>query len=203
MRVGVVLAAVLLLAACAGAPQPSSTARPPSATPTASPPIATAPAASIAPSATPGVAASPGQSAGEGWRQLATGLWLDNPFTVDAAANDAQLEELWSSLLQEPPRPQVDFERELVLFLGMSGSSSCPERLVGLVVDHAAATVHGRWAAHDPNQACTDDLQAQGVLLAVDRSLLPGIPFILSLREQPICEECPEQTDRKLVDPAG
>ena len=207
MRVGLALSAVLLLAACAGAPQqsPIATSSPgqaPAASPSPANSATAAPTLPIGPTV-PAATPTPGQSAGEGWRQLGSGLWLDDPFTVAASTNAAQLDELWASLGQAQPAPAVDFEREIVLFLGMSGSSTCPEQLVGLFADEAAARVYGQWAAHDPGQACTDDLQAQGVLLAVDRELLPSGPFLLSLREQPICPECSEQTDQKLIDPAS
>src|SRR5688500_15784854 len=124
MRVGLALSAVLLLAACAGAPQPSSS-------PSAS--TAPSPAALPTPHATTAPSAAPSQAASEGWRQLGRGLWLEDPFTVAAANDAAQLAALWTALGQAAPAPAVDFTREMVLFLGMSGSSSCPERLVGLV----------------------------------------------------------------------
>lgn len=194
MRVGLALSAVLLLAACAGAPQPSSSP---------SPSTAPSPAALPTPRATIAASAAPSQPANEGWRQLGSGLWLEDPFTVAAATDTAQLAALWSALGQAEPAPAVDFAREIVLFLGMSGSSSCPERLVGLVSDEAAAHVYGQWAEHDPLQACTDDLQAQGVLLAVDRELLPASQFRLSLRQDPICPDCEEHTDQVMVDPSA
>ncbi|HSH21528.1 MAG TPA: hypothetical protein VK992_02775, partial [Candidatus Caenarcaniphilales bacterium] len=146
----------------------------------------------------------PTSSATAGPRELATGLSLaDDPFAVAAAVNPAQMEPLWEQLGQASPPPTVDFEQELVLFLGMSGSSSCPKRLERLFVDHAAGKVFGQWAGHEPGEACTDDLQAQGVLLAVERSLLPTTPFLFSLEEEPICPECPERPDQAVVDPAG
>ncbi len=161
--------------------------------------------ATAAPGTPPPATQSPAPTgaAADGWRELGSGMWLqEDPFAVAAAVDQPQFDELWDRLAQRPPTPAVDFERELVLFLGMSGSSSCPERLVRLLVDEAAGRVHGDWAAQPPAQPCTDDLQAQGVLLAVDRSLLPEGPFLFSLRDEPICPECPDRPDQVVVEPA-
>jgi hypothetical protein len=192
MRAGALMLAVLLLAGCVGASEPTS-----SPAPTGTP----APGLTDPPASEP-----PGgpTAATDGWRELAAGVWLgDEVFAVAAATNDAQLAELWHRLGRADPPPAVDFERELVLFLGMSGSSSCPERLQRLIVDFETARVHGEWAERDPMTACTDDLQAQGVLLAVDRAQLPDEPFELSLRDRPICPECDDRPDRTIVDPAA
>jgi hypothetical protein len=191
MRAGPVIVAVLLLAACSGASLPTSS-------PSPGVPASPGPTPAVGPTGQPTAQIT------DGWRELGSGLWLeDEVFAVAAASNDSRLEQLWARLGQPDPAPAVDFERELVLFLGMAGSSTCPERLERLFVDHAAGTVHGEWAAHEPGQACTDDLQAQSLLLAIDRALLPETPFVFSLREQPICPECPERPDQVIVDPTA
>ncbi len=204
MRAGMLLAAVLLLlAACAGASQPTGTSSATGA------PAPTAPGGTPLASVAPGTSASPAASApatpvAGAWRELASDVWLaEEPFAARAATNQAQLDALWQDLGMTTPAPAVDFDQELVLFFGMSGSSTCPERLEGLVVDFESATVHGRWAAQDPNVPCTDDLQAQGLLLAVPRADLPQVPFLFSLRADPICADCPDRPDQTLVDPAG
>ena len=203
MRAGMLSAVVLLLAACAGAPQPSLTPGTPSA-PATDPSRAPLPGSPAVMTPSPAPASKLPSPVAGAWRELATDLWLaDDPFAARAATNASQLDELWQELGQDGAAPAVDFDQELVLFFGMSGSSSCPERLEALVVDIGEATVHGRWADHDPNVPCTDDLQAQGVLLAVPRTDLPQVPFMFSLRSEPICRECPDRPDQTLVDPAG
>lgn len=194
------LLALLLVAACSSGPGTSPT------------PAGTAPAGSAGPGSTasPGasVSTAPGGPAtvdpsGALVRIVGTGLTLgDFPFAVRAARNDDELTGLLADLAM-PERPTVDFERELVLYLGVSGSSSCPERFQRLVVDEAAGLVYGEWAQHPPGQPCTDDLQPQGILLVVTRSALPATPFVLSLREQLVCPTCEDHTDRALIDPAG
>jgi hypothetical protein len=151
-----------------------------------------------APSGSPTVA----PPTGDPLRVLATDLssGFEEPFSVAAATDQAEYEELWQRLDAPPPAPPVDFEQELVLFLGMAGSSSCPERFAQLVVD-TGPRVYARWQPHPAGQACTDDLAPQGVLLAVSRSELPAEPFLLSLREAPICADCAEHPDQRIVDP--
>jgi hypothetical protein len=175
MRAGLIIAAVLLLAACAGAPSP--TAMPPGPTPTEPP-------------------------AADDVRLLASDLWgehPDGPFSVDAATNQSDYDELWARVGQQIPQPEVDFGREMVLFLGTAGSSSCPERFERLVVD-GTSRVYAEWS-RPMDRPCTDDLAQQGVLLAVARAVLPQEPFQLSLREQPICADCPTHPDQLIVDP--
>jgi len=173
MRAGPLMVVVLLLAACAGAPSPSA-------------------------------GQSPAVTPAEPVRVLATNLWagFESPFSVAAATDQASFDALMAGF--EPPLasspPAVDFDSELVLFLGMSGSSSCPERFERLVVDDTGR-VYADWADQLPAQPCTDDLQGQGVLLAVARAALPTEPFLFSLRAEPICPECPDQTDQLVVDP--
>ncbi len=166
----VLLVAAVLLAACTGAPSPT-TAEP-----------------------TPVI---------DEVRILAVDLWADHPdspFSVDAAADEAEYGALWQRVGVQVPQPEVDLDRELVLFLGMAGSSSCPERFERLVVD-ATSRVYAEWARLDDGRACTDDLAQQGVLIAVLRSALPGEPFPFSLRQEPICPDCPTHPDQMVVDP--
>lgn len=169
MRAGLI-AAALLLAACAGAPPAS-------------------------PSATPA----------EPVRILETGLsgFLGNPFSVAAATDQLDYEALWQNFNLRSLPPAVDFDSELVIYLGMAGSSSCPEVFQQLVVEDDVPRVYAAWQPQPPNQPCTDDLQAQGVLLAVSRAVLPDRPFSLQLRAQPICPDCPDHPDQAIVDTAA
>ena len=162
-------------------------------------------ACSSAPPATPSPlpAASPTAAFDSEWRVLGTELSLSGtPFAVRVALGPTAFEMLWSELGGAQPRPPVDFASEVVIYLGMSGSSSCPEILDGIVVDEQSGRVFGRWHPQQ-GRACTDDLGPQGMLLAVPRDLLPSETFLLSLRETPICADCPTQPDQLMVDPAA
>lgn len=135
-------------------------------------------------------------------RVLATELWADpgDPFSVAAATDRQEWDELWRRVGLQIPQPEVRLDRELVLFLGMAGSSSCPERFERLVVD-GTSRVYAEWARPPGNQPCTDDLAAQGLLLAVPRDELPSEPFPFWLREQPVCPDCADHPDQMVVDP--
>ena len=136
-------------------------------------------------------------------RILATGLSLDSvaPLGVGAATTQAEYDSLWTGSDRSFGAPSIDFDLEIALYLGMAGSSSCPEEFMGLVVDPEAGVVYGSWRQPSALSACTDDLQSQGVLLAVSRAVLPSSEFLFSLREQPVCAECPDQPDRIVVNP--
>jgi hypothetical protein len=173
MRAGPIMAAVLLLAACAGAPS-----------------VSPSPAATDQP--------TPGQAV----RILATDLWGDfeSPFSVAAATDEEEYDELWQRVGLQIPQPEADLQRDLILFLGMAGSSSCPERFERLVVDDTSR-VYAEWSQPAAGQPCTDDLAAQGLLIAVLRSELPSEPFAFSLRQQPVCPDCADHPDQMVVDP--
>lgn len=172
MRAGPLMA-VLLLAACAGAP-PSS--------PGTSSPV-------------------------DPVRILATGLYLESVghFGVAVAADETEWNDLAREVTEFHPGQSVtlDLDRDMAIYLGMAGSSSCPETFTGLVVDEDAARVYGEWQSTPvgEGQGCTDDLQPQGVLLAVSRAELPASQFTLSLRESLVCVECPDHADQIVVDP--
>lgn len=145
-------------------------------------------------------------SAPEPVRLLADGVSLafafEDPLTVSAMTNGADYDALWPPMRRPPGAPLVDFDNELVVYLGMAGSSSCPEEFQRLVVDLDAGRVYGEWQTKG-NGFCTDDLQPQGVMLAVSRAVLPAAPFVLSLRDEPLCAACTDHPDQTLVDPTA
>ena len=205
MRAIPLLMALILLAACGRDPGASGSPTQ-SGAPTATPVSSATPGISAAPAGAPttppagSATASPSDAL---LRVVNTGLMHPEfPFMVAAAFDEGQLADLLIELGVTGGLPTVDFEREVVIYLGISGSSSCPERFQQLFVDEAAARVYGLWAAQQPGQPCTDDLQGQGILLAVARSALPDQPFVLSLRETPICVDCVDHPDQLLIDPA-
>jgi hypothetical protein len=139
---------------------------------------------------------------GDPVRILATDLSLfDEPFTVAVVETEADYLTAWGRTDRSSAPPDVDWSLEVAVYLGMAGSSSCPETFERLVVDEDAAHVYGEWsnpASRGGNVACTDDLQAQGILLAVSRDVLPAGEFLLTLRAE-VCTECPDTPDQELV----
>jgi hypothetical protein len=140
---------------------------------------------------------------------LTDGLYLESVghLGVATATNESE----WEHMRQEVANFRatdplsIDLTNEIAIYLGMAGSSSCPESFAGLVVDQDASRVYGQWqsAPIGEGQGCTDDLQPQGVLLAVSRAELPGDQFTLTLREVLVCADCSDHPDQIVVDLAG
>jgi len=136
-------------------------------------------------------------------RILATDLGLiAEPFSVAVIDNDTDYLTGWAQTDRSSAPPEVDWTSEVVVYLGMAGSSSCPETFQHLVVDLEAAHVYGDWRPVDIalGMGCTDDLQGQGLVLAVNRSVLPVGQFTLTLREALMCPDCPDHPDQAIVD---
>jgi hypothetical protein len=145
--------------------------------------------------------ASPSPS-GDPVRIIATDQSLfAEPFTVAVIDNETDYQAAWARTARSSAPPSIDFTSDALIYLGMAGSSSCPETFEHLVVDDAAARVYGEWRPFDValGMGCTDDLAAQGLLLAVSRAALPAGEFTLSLREQLVCPDCPEHPDQAIV----
>ncbi len=134
-------------------------------------------------------------------RILATDLTLiEEPYTVAVIDNAADYEALWQMSSRSAPPPGVPFDTEVVVYLGMAGSSSCPETFQHLVVDAEAAHVYGEWGTGQfVGKPCTADLAGQGIVLAVSREALPAGQFTLTLRETLTCADCPDHPDQVIV----
>lgn len=143
--------------------------------------------------------ASPDPS-GDPVRILATDQSLfDEPFKVALIDSSAEFEAVWGPTSHEAPPPAIDFTRDVAIYLGMAGSSSCPSAFERLVVDEATSHVYAEWNDQSLIGApCTADLAPQGVLLAVSRSALPA-EFTLTLRQEAMCFDCPDQPDVEQV----
>lgn len=146
-----------------------------------------------------GASSSP---APEAVRILATDLPLiEEPFAVAVIDNSIDYETAWAHSSRSAAPPEVSFDTEVVVYLGMAGSSSCPETFQRLVVDAEAAHVYGEWESSAiKGMPCTDDLAGQGIVLAVSRSVLPQGQFTLTLREALVCSDCPDHPDQVRVD---
>jgi hypothetical protein len=140
-------------------------------------------------------------SSGDPVRILATDLTLiAEPFSVALIDNAADYEAGWAKTDRSSAPPEVDWTTEVVIYLGMAGSSSCPESFQHLVVDAEAAHVYGEWdSGQFVGRPCTDDLAGQGIVLAVSRNVLPAGQFTLTLREALTCPECPDHPDQAVV----
>jgi hypothetical protein len=144
--------------------------------------------------------ASPDPS-GDPVRILATDLpSIGEPFTVHLVQDSTDYTDGWRATGLPGSPPAVDFSTDVAIYLGMAGSSSCPAAFERLVVDEATSRVYAEWNDQSLVGApCTDDLAPQGVLIAVARDVLPAGEFVLTLRDQLICPDCPDHPDREIV----
>lgn len=132
-------------------------------------------------------------------RILATDLSIGEPFAVHVVQDNTDYMDRWRATGLPGSPPAIDFTTEVAIYLGMAGSSSCPAVFQHLVVDEDAGHVYAEW--NDPSltgQDCTADLRSQGVVLAVSRAALPS-EFTLTLREEVMCFDCPDQPDVEQV----
>ena len=125
---------------------------------------------------------------------------IEEPFTVAVIDNANDYATGWARSSRSAPPPDVSFDTEVVVYLGMAGSSSCPETFQHLVVDEEAAHVFGEWdGGQFVGKDCTADLHGQGIVLAVSRDALPAGQFTLTLREALTCADCPDHPDQVIV----
>ena len=121
-------------------------------------------------------------AAGDGWRLLATGEGIgDEAFTVRAATDDREWEELWAAVGLGGGRPDVSMADEVVVSFGHGIGSSCPElRLDGVAIGDGL--VHSMTSDPIAPRACTTDLVGAAVfVVAIDRAALPDDGFVLQL----------------------
>ena len=143
-------------------------------------------------------AAGPQQPAGDGWRLLATEA-TGHAYRTGIAFDDASLAALWDLSGVSAPLPTIDWEREVVVWLGAVYGSSCPDlRLEDVVFDTGQRLVHADIVLPDPPVACTDDANPRAFLVAVDRVRLPPPPFAIQLSSEDPPGGVPEE--RTVVD---
>jgi hypothetical protein len=118
---------------------------------------------------------------GDGWRLLAAGEAGGEAYTVRAATNEAEWNEMWTALGLGGDRPRVALDDEVVVSFGHGISSSCPEvRLDGVEID--AGVVFSRTSDPLAPRGCNADLRGAAVfVVAIQRDALPDDGFTLQL----------------------
>jgi hypothetical protein len=128
-------------------------------------------------------------ASGEGWRLVDVVRAHGNEAYLVRAATDPQaLAVLWKSLGTDAERPEIDFEREILVTFAHGLGSSCPElRLDGVAIEDGL--VYSRTSDPLAPRACTADLvAAEMFVVALDRDALPGDGFTLRLRPDDLGE---------------
>ncbi|CAN5542081.1 hypothetical protein BH20CHL7_BH20CHL7_07940 [soil metagenome] len=126
-------------------------------------------------------APGPQQPAGDGWRLLATertGL----TYRTGIAYDDASLGDLWALSGVTAPIPDIDWQRDVVIWFGAVYGGSCPDlRLDDVVLDDPRRIIHARIVLVDPSMSCDGDANPRAYLVAVERSRLPAPTFAIQL----------------------
>ena len=126
---------------------------------------------------------------GDGWQLLADQTQRGEPYSVHVAVSPTEYESLWASLALDGEPPPVDFATQIVIHFGAVYSGSCPEiRLDGVNFDLDRSLVTAAIVQLGGNRMCTADANSRAYVVAVDKSRLPGVPFVVSL--QPDCAHC-------------
>jgi hypothetical protein len=148
--------------------------------------IGTAPAciAGIDPSIIP--APGPQSSGGEGWAYLGEADSMLDSELPRILADQGELATVWGQLGLEGRPAEVDFERQVALYLVIGHSGSCPEtRLDDIVVEaDLMYAVIPSTTALTGGVACTADWVPRTYLVAVDRDRLPSPPFQLTAEKE-------------------
>lgn len=150
---------------------------------------------------------------GDGWRLLASSTANQLAVTVsseivDVALTAEEFPRLWFSQSGGAP-PQIDFDSEFVVQFVPPISSTCPWiAFTGVGVDMQEGLMYGEFEQLSAelfldevsaNFGCTSDASPHAFLVAVDRSVAPGIHFRLRLRDERLCEECGITWDETVV----
>jgi len=98
------------------------------------------------------------QTSGDGWRLLADEPEVGDVYRTGLATDEASYRALWADIGLTGPRPDVDFDAEIVIWFGAVYGSSCPNlRLDDVVVKRERALVHAEIVLVDRPSACTAD----------------------------------------------
>ena len=124
----------------------------------------------------------PQPQAGEHWRLLADEM-TGHAYRTMIATDQADFETLWREAGVTSPLPNVDFEREIVIWFGAVYGSSCPNlRMDDVVIDDRV--VYPEIVIVDAPMACTDDANPHAYVVAIERSALPSDGFVVRLQAE-------------------
>lgn len=115
----------------------------------------------------------------QAWRLLGDEL-VGDPYRTGVATNPEQYADLWATAGMTSAAPEVDFESEIVVWLGTGYGSGCPITLDEIVIADTPARIHGVYGP-DEERTCLRDLNPRSFVVAIDRSALPTGPFVVQI----------------------
>jgi hypothetical protein len=126
---------------------------------------------------------------GDGWELIGVERFAGGPSRVAVATSPLSLDRLWIVYGLLSPRPDLNFDAEMLLALSAVVSGSCPDLAFdGLVI--ADAHVYAVFEEMTGTAlSCTDDGNHVTFLFVVDRETLPN-QFELTAEPEPACATC-------------
>lgn len=118
---------------------------------------------------------------GDGWRLLGEEVNVGEAYRTGIATTDDQLRALLAESGLAIETPQIDWDRDVVVWFGMTWGTGCPVLLVDVVVTDDL--LHGDFdiATQEATPTCNEDINPHSFLVAVDRDTLPAGPFTIYL----------------------
>ncbi len=137
-------------------------------------------------------------AAGDGWRLLVEQADAGEAYRTGIATNADQLWHLLDRSGIVIELPEVDWDEEVVVWFGAAYDTSCPIRLVDVLVTDDV--LHGVFplASGETEATCPSDANPHAFVVAIERDLLPAGPFTIQLRETPPPSEALDE--RTVVD---
>lgn len=127
------------------------------------------------------VAEGPQPTAGDGWRLLGHEQDVRAGTRPGVATTDEQLARLWAESGLPGDVPTVDWRAEIVVSFPADWSTSCPIRLDDVEVTDTTLYPRIVLPGQVPGGPCTLDLRSHSYVVAVERSLLPRGPFVVTM----------------------
>jgi hypothetical protein len=131
----------------------------------------------------------PQPTEGDGWRLLADEPGVGVPYDTGVATSEQELDALWAEIGIPSAPPDIDFEREVVVWFGPAVSGSCDDIRMDDVV--LGDEVYPVIVLPGGMRGCTDDANPHAYVVAIERVRIPA-RFTITLGEQTPDACCPE-----------
>lgn len=118
---------------------------------------------------------------GDGWRLLGEEVNVGEAYRTGIATTDDQLRALLAESGLAIETPQIDWDRDVVVWFGMTWGTGCPVLLVGVVVTDDLLHGDFDYLSQEATPSCNEDINPHSFLVAVDREMLPAGPFTIYL----------------------
>jgi hypothetical protein len=119
-------------------------------------------------------------TAGTNWALLGYRRIIGTPRSVRVISTPADLASAWGDFLIPGDSSSVDLNRTLVVWFSNFGTQGCPSRLDNVVIDLAQRVVAATFS-RGFTFGCDTQLVPDSFLVRIDRSLLPPMPYTITM----------------------